>query len=240
MNKQEFKDYIKMNGVTCAQITERYRSVPPGTFLWFGLYKGMLSTHNEDTEGLGISSNYESICWDEEYTGEFELHRGEAVLQGGSHGGLAIDLAVDEANGIDVSKYFYKYSSPRLNYTSRSFGKQIYPLVFEEEPKQSKLKTFMNNITRKIADLKLSAHEKLLRKYSMHNSEGYYTQDLIKAVLTLEAQELGFKSWDEVERTINNSSVEAYTALEIITLVNKHEAAVIDICLEQEKEEKKK
>ena len=59
LNQEQFKEYIKKNGLTKARLSLSYYHTPKETILWFGLYNESISTYNDDTENKNKEFGYD-------------------------------------------------------------------------------------------------------------------------------------------------------------------------------------
>jgi len=59
LNKEQFKEYIKKNGLTKARLSLSYYHTPKETILWFGLWYKNISTYNDDTENKNKEFGYD-------------------------------------------------------------------------------------------------------------------------------------------------------------------------------------
>ena len=59
LNQEQFKEYIKKNGLTKARLSLSYYHTPKETILWFGLHNESISTYNDDTENKNKEFGYD-------------------------------------------------------------------------------------------------------------------------------------------------------------------------------------
>jgi len=104
LNKKQFEEYIRKNGITKARLNKKFHHIPENTELWFGLwcknistyihhipentelwfglwYKN-ISTYNSDTENKNKRFNYEfdyDWLW-KNYKGEFIIEEEEKEM----------------------------------------------------------------------------------------------------------------------------------------------------------------
>jgi len=59
LNKKQFEEYIRKNGITKARLSLSYYPTPKETILWFGLHNESISTYNDDTENKNKEFGYD-------------------------------------------------------------------------------------------------------------------------------------------------------------------------------------
>jgi len=69
LNKKQFAEYIRKNGITKARLSEGFRGTPKNTELWFALWHGEISTYDEDTKNKNKEFGYEWLF--DTYKGKF-------------------------------------------------------------------------------------------------------------------------------------------------------------------------
>jgi len=81
-NYEQFKKYIKDNGVTDARTTENWKDIPKGTLIKFGLYDGLVSSYEYRLQGkkqyeydfdVKFEGRWRDDGLDEDYKGLFEV-----------------------------------------------------------------------------------------------------------------------------------------------------------------------
>jgi len=81
LNKKQFAEYIRKNGITKARLSEGFRGIPKNTELWFALWYREISTYDEDTENKNKRFNYEfdyDWLWIN-YKGDFIINEVEKI-----------------------------------------------------------------------------------------------------------------------------------------------------------------
>ena len=78
----EFLEIIKRQGITKAKTTEKFKNIPKGTILYFGIAGRYITTYNYEiglkNEEFGYKFNYEwESSWKRAYKGLFELVESE-------------------------------------------------------------------------------------------------------------------------------------------------------------------
>ena len=48
LNKKQFEEYIRKNGITKARLNKKFHHIPENTELWFGLWYKNISTYDEN------------------------------------------------------------------------------------------------------------------------------------------------------------------------------------------------
>ena len=59
LNKKQFEEYIRKNGITKARLNKKFHHIPENTELWFGLWGKNISTYDSDTGDENKRFNYE-------------------------------------------------------------------------------------------------------------------------------------------------------------------------------------
>lgn len=115
--------------------------------------------------------------------------------------------------------------------------KQSFPPLNNKINKPKK--TTMSKIVKRIKDLGLSSDEKLLRKHDMHDEDGDFTTAKVEALMLLEAQKRGFKSWEKLQEKVVDGDYDNMSSLEVLNLATKHADKLLEIVKAEEAETKK-